>query len=63
VQVGDNVEIGAHGILRMGAMIKKGTTVGDGCELGWPRLYHEDIPSKTVFDLRYDEPIYVYPGT
>ncbi|KFJ13951.1 bacterial transferase hexapeptide family protein [Delftia acidovorans] len=63
VQVGDNVEIGAHGILRMGAMIKKGITVGEGCELGWPRLYHEDIPSKTVFDLRYDEPIYVYPGT
>ncbi|GEM_PF-725303 len=63
VQVGANVEIGAHSILRVGAMIKKGITVGRGCELGWPRLYHEDIPSKTVFDLRYDEPIYVYPGT
>jgi acetyltransferase-like isoleucine patch superfamily enzyme len=60
VIVGDGAEIGAHSTLRMGALVAPGIKVGRNCELGWPRRYDEDLPSRTVFDSRYDEPIFVY---
>jgi len=60
VQIGDRVELGAHVIVRMGASVRKGVKVGRGAELGWPQLYHQDVADKTVYDVRYDEPIYVY---
>ena len=60
VVVGDGAEIGAHSTLRMGALVAPGIKVGRSCELGWPRRYDEDLPSRTVFDRRYDEPIFVY---
>jgi NDP-sugar pyrophosphorylase family protein len=60
VNVGHGAEIGAHGILRMGAMVASGVKIGRHCELGWPRLYDKDVPPRTVFDTRYEEPIRVY---
>lgn len=60
VQLGSTVELGAHCTVRMGASIRAGVKVGRGCELGWPRVYERDVPNKTVFDSRYDEPIYTY---
>ena len=60
VQLGAHVEIGAHGIVRMGVSVCSGVKVGKNCELGWPRMYSEDIPKKTFFDIRYDEPIRTY---
>lgn len=60
VVVGDGAEIGAHSTLRTGALVAPGIKVGRNCELGWPRRYNEDLPSRTVFDTRYDEPIFVY---
>ncbi|WP_074923336.1 UDP-3-O-(3-hydroxymyristoyl)glucosamine N-acyltransferase [Delftia lacustris] len=63
VQVGAHVEIGAHCILRAGTLVEERIKIGRGCELGWPRLYRENIPSNTIFDLRYDEPIFVFPGS
>jgi len=60
VLVGDDAEIGAHSILRMGAVVGPRVKVGKHCELGWARLYEKEIPSRTVFDTRYEEPIYVY---
>lgn len=60
VQLGARVEIGGNCIVRMGASVRSGVKVGRNCELGWPRLYGEDVPGKTTFDPRYDEPIYVY---
>jgi hypothetical protein len=60
VQVGAKASLGRHGTVRTGALIGKAVQVGWGCELGWPRLYNEAVADKTVFDTRYDEPIYVY---
>lgn len=60
VQIGQSVEIGANSIVRMGASVANGVRIGKFCDLGWPRRYSEDIKNKTVFDLRYDEPIHVY---
>ena len=60
VVVGDGAEVGAHSILRMGTLVAPGIKVGRNCELGVPRLYDRDIPSRTTFDTRYDEPIVVY---
>lgn len=60
VNVGHGVEVGAHSILRMGAIVASGVKVGRHCELGWPRLYDQDVPARTVFDTRYEEPIRVY---
>nr|WP_224986503.1 UDP-3-O-(3-hydroxymyristoyl)glucosamine N-acyltransferase [Delftia acidovorans]MCA1071826.1 UDP-3-O-(3-hydroxymyristoyl)glucosamine N-acyltransferase [Delftia acidovorans] len=60
VQIGAGVEIGSHAILRMGTLVGTGVNIGKGCELGWPRLYRQDIPAKTIFDPRYDEPIHVF---
>lgn len=60
VQLGADVELGAHCTIRMGASIRAGVKVGRGCELGWPRLYENNVPGKTVFDSRYDEPIHTY---
>jgi acetyltransferase-like isoleucine patch superfamily enzyme len=60
VVLGEGVEVGAHSILRMGAIAGPRIKVGRNCELGWPQLYSKDIPSRTVFDTRYDEPISVF---
>jgi UDP-3-O-[3-hydroxymyristoyl] glucosamine N-acyltransferase len=60
VLVGDGADIGAHSILRMGAIVAPRVKVGKHCELGWAQLYDQDIPSRTVFDARYEEPIRVY---
>jgi acetyltransferase-like isoleucine patch superfamily enzyme len=60
VQLGANVEIGTHCIIRMGASVRKDVKIGRGSELGWPRLYEKNVPNKTVYDIRYDEPIYTY---
>lgn len=60
VSIGQGTEIGAHAILRMGAVVSPGVRIGRHCELGWPRLYDRDVPSRTVYDTRYDEPILVY---
>jgi carbonic anhydrase/acetyltransferase-like protein (isoleucine patch superfamily) len=60
VQIGINAEIGNHSIVRTGAIVKDGVKVGSRCELGWPKTYSADVPNKTVFDARYDEPIVIY---
>jgi len=60
VQLGTYVEIGAHCIVRMGASVLSGIKVGKNCELGWPQMYSENIPNKTAFDIRFDEPIHTY---
>ena len=60
VTVGHDVEVGAHSIIRMGAIVAAGVKIGRHCELGWPRLYDKDVLARTVFDSRYEEPIYVY---
>ncbi|KLD70709.1 UDP-3-O-(3-hydroxymyristoyl)glucosamine N-acyltransferase [Xanthomonas pisi] len=62
VQIGAGVEIGSNSILRTGAIVRGGVKVGRSCELGWPRLYNEDIAAKTYFDPRYNQPIYTYQG-
>ncbi|MBO9648006.1 MAG: UDP-3-O-(3-hydroxymyristoyl)glucosamine N-acyltransferase [Variovorax sp.] len=60
VQLGARVALGRHSILRTGAIVKSGVVVGKGCELGWPRLYDENLADHTTFDPRYDEAILVY---
>lgn len=60
VQLGTYVEIGAHCIVRMGASVLSGVKVGKNCELGWPKVYSENIPNKTAFDMRFDEPILTF---
>ncbi|WP_293776319.1 DapH/DapD/GlmU-related protein [uncultured Oxalicibacterium sp.] len=60
VRIGANVEIGAHCVVRTGATIHRGIKIGKNAELGWPQLYRTDVPNKTVFDIRYDEPIRTY---
>lgn len=62
VQLGSGVKIGAHCTLRVGASIRSKVTIGRGCELGWPRVYEQDVAGNTFFDTRYDEPICVYTG-
>lgn len=58
--VGDGADIGAHSILRIGAVVGPRVKIGKHCELGWARLYDKDVRARTVFDTRYEEPIYVY---
>lgn len=60
VVVGDHVRIGAHSTLRMGTLISPKVKIGPNCELGWPQCYDHDIAAKTIFDPRYDNPIYTY---
>jgi hypothetical protein len=60
VQIGTGVEIGGNSILRTGAIVRAGVKVGRSCELGWPRVYAEDITAKTYFDPRYKQPIHTY---
>ncbi|MGY1489056.1 DapH/DapD/GlmU-related protein [Methylobacillus pratensis] len=60
VQIGSRVKVGAHAIVRTGAIVHSNITIGKSAELGWPQVYNTDIADKTVYDLRYDEPIYVY---
>ena len=60
VLIGNNVQIGAHCILRTGAIIKHEIQIGHYCELGWPQHYDRDIAPKTIFDSRYNAPIYTY---
>ncbi|NYI19476.1 acetyltransferase-like isoleucine patch superfamily enzyme [Xanthomonas arboricola] len=62
VQIGTGVEIGGNSILRTGAIVRAGVKVGRSCELGWPRVYDENVPTKTYFDARYDAPIHTYDG-
>lgn len=60
VQLEARVVLGRHSILRAGAIVKSGVAVGKGCELGWPRLYDQNLADHTTFDPRYDEAILVY---
>ncbi len=60
VSVGDGAQIGAHSTLRMGALVAPKVQIGRYCELGWPRRYGQDVAAKTIFDPRYDAPIYTY---
>lgn len=60
VQIGSSVQIGSNSIIRLGASVANGVQIGKFCDLGWPRRYGEDIKNKTVFDVRYDEPIHVH---
>ncbi len=60
VIVGNGVQIGTHCTLRSGALIAHGVQVGRHCELGWPQRYDKHIAPKTIFDGRYDAPIYTY---
>ncbi|AJZ35305.1 UDP-3-O-(3-hydroxymyristoyl)glucosamine N-acyltransferase [Xanthomonas citri] len=60
VQIGAGVEIGGNSILRTGAIVRGGIKVGRSCELGWPRVYCEDVPAKTYFDARYHNPIHTF---
>ena len=60
VQVGDGAQIGAHSTLRMGALVAPKVQIGRHCELGWPQRYGQDVAAKTIFDPRYDAPIYTY---
>ncbi|MEG8065827.1 UDP-3-O-(3-hydroxymyristoyl)glucosamine N-acyltransferase [Xanthomonas hortorum pv. gardneri] len=60
VQIGAGVEIGGNSILRTGAIVSGGVKGGRSCELGWPRVYREDVPARTYFDVRYDGPIHTY---
>lgn len=58
--IGSNVEIGTHCIIRSGAIISSNVQVGRHCELGWTKRYEKDIAPKTIFDPRYDSPIFTY---
>lgn len=60
VQLDSNVELGSNSILRTGTIVRRGIRIGKSCELGWPKVYTSDIPNKTAFDIRYDNPIFVY---
>ena len=41
-------------------VVAPGVKIGKHCELGWAQLYGRDVAAKTVFDVRYPEPIVVY---
>ena len=56
----DGAQIGAHSTLRMGALVAPKVQIGRHCELGWPQRYGQDVAAKTIFDPRYDAPIYTY---
>lgn len=60
VQVGNGAQIGAHSTLRMGALVAPKVQIGRHCELGWPQRYGQNVAAKTIFDPRYDAPIYTY---
>ncbi|MPT05105.1 MAG: UDP-3-O-(3-hydroxymyristoyl)glucosamine N-acyltransferase [Delftia sp.] len=60
VLIGNNVKIGAHCTFRTGVSIRHGLDIGRYCELGWPQCYEKNIAPKTIFDSRYDAPIYTY---
>ena len=60
VHVGDGASIGSHSILRTGTIVAPGVKVGRFCEIAVPGRYGDDIPAKTVYDPRYDTPIFVY---
>ncbi|MCB5188961.1 UDP-3-O-(3-hydroxymyristoyl)glucosamine N-acyltransferase [Methylobacillus caricis] len=60
VQIGSGVKVGAHAIIRTGAIVHSNIKIGKAAELGWPQIYSADVADKTVYDIRYDEPIYVY---
>ncbi|MCZ2499296.1 UDP-3-O-(3-hydroxymyristoyl)glucosamine N-acyltransferase [Xylophilus sp. Kf1] len=60
VHIGRAVDIGTNGIVRTGASVADGVKVGRFCDLGWARRYAHDIANKTIFDVRYDEPIHVH---
>lgn len=62
VQIGNGVSIGAHATIRTGATVRGAVRVGRLVELGWPRVYDADVADKTIFDTRFDQPIYVYVG-
>ena len=60
VLVGDNAKIGTHCTLRSGVMVAPHIIIGKNCYLDWPRRYEKNIAPKTIFDHRYDSPIYTY---
>lgn len=60
VVIGENSQIGAHTIIHSGSIISNNIKIGRGCELGWTKCYDRDVAAKTIFDKRYDAPIYVY---
>ena len=60
VQVGDDVELGAHVTLRQGVAVAAGVRIGRNSELGVPGHYRENVAPRTVFDPRYDAPIFTY---
>lgn len=60
VLVGNHAEIGAHSSVRPGVVIGEKVRVGRYCDIGVPGLYRTDVKAKTVFDLRYDEPLLVH---
>lgn len=60
VTLGSHAQIGEHSIVRSGSIVTSGIKIGCFCDLGWPQAYHTDVPSKTTFDPRYDNPIRVY---
>lgn len=60
VHVGDGAEIGAHSTLREGVFVAASTKIGRNCELGMPGHYRQDVAPRTVFDPRYDAPIFTY---
>lgn len=60
VVVGDGAQIGTHCTVHSGAVVAPRVQVGRHCHLGWPRRYDTDIAPKTIYDTRYDAPIYTY---
>ena len=60
VILGNDVEVGGHSTLRMGVIVADRTKIGRNCELGVTGHYREDVAARTVFDARYDAPIFVY---
>lgn len=60
VVIGAKATIGAHCTLRSGVHVAANVAVGRNCEIAIPGAYRTNIASRTVFDPRYDEPIFVY---
>lgn len=59
-QLGESVTVGSHAIIRTGAVVVPGVAVGRFAEIAIPGRYGNDIPAKTVFDPRFNAPIFVY---